>query len=1608
MASRNKLTILVTCIEGRYFSRENKKKIYLQCRFNNEILTTDPVDYTDEPIWDTELTWDLESKVLHFLKSQRVALKLICFSLYRKERKNIGYIMLDLRSASGFPPKERWYPLLNSKVNGSNRPEIKIAFGIGNMDTLNSSSLNYSPPIKLINKSTENISKIDISNVENIQEIPTYKDNKNNNSINNSIINNNNNNTNSLEPILTNDGFYKIGNGEDYFILIISLIATYNLNKLVSSVPNQIDSKGSSNYNFCYSILGNEITTEEFDNINKPSFSIERVSIRFRSTKQDMIEFFNQLSSIKILLNKGTQTIAYSDIDLHQLWKEDKSDFNPIFRKSIPLYKVDSDNKTIISNEIQPQVMILMCLQPENNNIDEIMKEVDRIIESNDVMEADSFLIKNNIDYSNNINTYNDNYNPLNLENNHLLNDHDDDNYPINENNNKANNDEQLYINENINYDKNNEIINDNDNSNKIQYNDVVKNDNNEMYCGNIIVNDNDSNNHKGLNDNNDNNNNIINMEYNELISPNINVINENVIDELSFNIESIKNTELDDGNQHQNLTMEEEIIIRDDVLNSNNNVIESTKDVVMLNNKDENINITNSNLKIEYNSQDEYNSNSFIPLDSTNFNLDNTENIQTDFIIGEGNTELLIKNVATSINNQNTEKEITLPEEFIEEMPQEINQNSNDKFTSKLPISMSSNLKKSISLANVPNNEVKTINGNNISNSTPILNKTNSVKRVNPNIQSTQNEIRKTENKTLNKSNNSSKNIINATNINSINRNKSSNINIKVTEKQKFSNNIKNNNIKITNYNIKQESLPQTETMETTNIFQTINLHQYKFTINLQSIRNIKLNAHNVYCKYLYLPFGNKLPQITYPPVDIVNDNEIYLSCSSYSYEFFMDRLVLSNSLESIPLEVELWQKNDQLNKEIKLGQSTIFMNEILNMPEISKNNKNKQDYKIQQWSTYVPIFSIENIGVPFEKIADLKIILQIEDFGLVEDKPSPPIQQNSSFLNQATPTPNNHSALNKPNCTQPLINNNNDINYTQTPQYKNQCYPESLKKNSNPYSIPTINPTYEEKEEENEISSSYDDQLSNSSISIHETNEYKVAIELELWKQNEQQKFKNELKKKEQELVNQLSKEWNKRNQERNSVFNKKVKELKDLEDKVKKLVNDLENREQNLMNDEEELRRRRDNLEREFRLKNSTIEDYEKCIREECRCNVEVATRKAEAADKKYKEINKELEREHQKYNKLSEEYELYKSKMKESTETKLTQELNQLQLDNEKLNKQLLALKKTKKYYKTEWIITLKELSKTKQILQEKVIKERENEKEKEFKRKIEQVNESIAHTYKTSPNRHQEKMNGFYSTSNDDEIPIKLNDEEKMKNVNDKQQSYPNTTNSVMNPLMNSVLNSYNNNSMGNSNPNPNQWNINNTPPTDNVTQNLLNLITQVLLNNNNNNSKDMENKDNKDSNNNENNKDNNSKDKNDDSNNNDKKENSTDEENKKEIIKEEKESQKANIHEKIINEEYNENMMEPTIFDIKNLKRKINDKGVYIWGVSFNDKPKEWISFTKQPNLYMIPYHLMNHKLIPEINRLIDERDDLLNTEIYSENDDLIYGLNNRIYELVK
>jgi hypothetical protein len=105
-----------THILGRNFSiSEAHNRIFAQCKFNNEILVTDPVtpDQQHGAIFDTELAFEMSEKTLKYYRSQREMMKVQVFGIssdgstfdaLNMKRHLIGYVMVDLRVNF----KEKW------------------------------------------------------------------------------------------------------------------------------------------------------------------------------------------------------------------------------------------------------------------------------------------------------------------------------------------------------------------------------------------------------------------------------------------------------------------------------------------------------------------------------------------------------------------------------------------------------------------------------------------------------------------------------------------------------------------------------------------------------------------------------------------------------------------------------------------------------------------------------------------------------------------------------------------------------------------------------------------------------------------------------------------------------------------------------------------------------------------------------------------------------------------------------------------------------------------------------------------------------------------------------------------------------------------------------------------------------------------------------------------------------------------------------------------------------------------------------------------------------------------------------------------------------------
>lgn len=351
-------TILVTVFEGRYFRKRSSSKLYVQCRFNNEILTTSPVDHEIGPIWDTELAWEIDNKVLGFLRSQRASLKLICHSIdVNNRRDTLGYIVLDIRAGShAIPAIEKWYPLINSKQSGAFRPEIKLSFGI--------TSVELPPVLKPLqtkssskpNTTTSSTTSGTVNSDGKITSNTTGSSSVTKTQLVSSIARQQVRTTTAqLSPL----GFYQINDGKSGWILSVTLAFAENLALLSPDMTGK--------FNFCFMFLDQLVNTESFLDLANPSFPAERISIRLRGSFNDIIKFLTELSKFVVYLCCDNRMLGYSDVPLAALLMPG-SEGQTVEK----VYNVFNLNKDLpISHDAQvPSIGLSLSLMPQEQNND--------------------------------------------------------------------------------------------------------------------------------------------------------------------------------------------------------------------------------------------------------------------------------------------------------------------------------------------------------------------------------------------------------------------------------------------------------------------------------------------------------------------------------------------------------------------------------------------------------------------------------------------------------------------------------------------------------------------------------------------------------------------------------------------------------------------------------------------------------------------------------------------------------------------------------------------------------------------------------------------------------------------------------------------------------------------------------------------------------------------------------------------------------------------------------------------------------------------------------------------------------------------------------------
>ncbi|XP_066472836.1 centrosomal protein of 120 kDa isoform X2 [Tiliqua scincoides] len=214
-------------------------------------------------------------------------------------------------------------------------------------------------------------------------------------------------------------------------------------------------------------------------------------------------------------------------------------------------------------------------------------------------------------------------------------------------------------------------------------------------------------------------------------------------------------------------------------------------------------------------------------------------------------------------------------------------------------------------------------------------------------------------------------------------------------------------------------------------------------------------------------------------------------------------------------------------------------------------------------------------------------------------------------------------------------------------------------------------------------------------------ETLEYKAALELEMWKEIQEDLFENQLKKKELAHMQALAEEWRKRDREREALVKKKVAEYTVLEEQLQKTLTDLEKREKQLVSAETELQRAKKEVQAERERNLQELQDAIRRVKEDGIHQVELEKLKIRQLEEDKIRLHQQLHEAENKYKALEKEFQQFKEQQSSRPEIRLQSEISILTLEKGDLERKLESATKSKLHYKQQWARALKELARLKQ-------------------------------------------------------------------------------------------------------------------------------------------------------------------------------------------------------------------------------------------------------------------------------------------------------------------
>ncbi|XP_030832368.1 centrosomal protein of 120 kDa isoform X3 [Strongylocentrotus purpuratus] len=424
---------------------------------------------------------------------------------------------------------------------------------------------------------------------------------------------------------------------------------------------------------------------------------------------------------------------------------------------------------------------------------------------------------------------------------------------------------------------------------------------------------------------------------------------------------------------------------------------------------------------------------------------------------------------------------------------------------------------------------------------------------------------------------------------------------------------------------------------------FMDLSVRHFCFSIDLRSIKDVSTPTNlSVYLRYTYPFFGSSSPVMTHPPVEVRRHTEVLLPHSFCAFDFATTPQQLRETLLRVPLLVEVWHR-DKMVKDRLLGVARVPLSGIINADRarIAPTSTDAQEGWRQIFTERVAAETTE--GRP-TKMAELQVVLGLEDYGTV--KTQEVYMGPGTDMSQTTSTSSS---------TQPPVRQQPPPPPSQAP-----APPDP-----------------------------------------RETAEYKAAMELEMWKEQQAGVFENQMKEKELNQLQSLAEEFKRRDRERTLVLKKKTDEYAGLEEQLKFDLADVDRREHQLAANEAEVVRLRADLEREHQHKLVEMQEASRRLKEDCLHQIELEKSRVRVLEEEKKRLAIQLADADQRLAKKDQVFEQFKQESSSTPEIKLQAQINLLTLEKVELERKLESVTKSKIHYKQQWGRALKELARLKQ-------------------------------------------------------------------------------------------------------------------------------------------------------------------------------------------------------------------------------------------------------------------------------------------------------------------